>query len=135
MTVRILLVEDEIGSAILVQEALRETGLDHTLELASDGEAAMSILRNGRFLPHLVLLDLNLPRKSGLEVLQDVKGDPDLRVIPVVMLTNSHSAEDIRDAYAAQCNAFLKKRTMFEELVETLRITAKFWFQEVLLPG
>jgi CheY-like chemotaxis protein len=135
MTVRILLVEDEIGSAILVQEALRETGLDHTLELASDGEAAMSILRNGRLLPHLVLLDLNLPRKSGLEVLQDVKGDPDLRVIPVVMLTNSHSAEDIRAAYAAQCNAFLKKRTLFEELVEALRISAKFWFQEVLLPG
>lgn len=135
MTVRILLVEDEIGSAILVQEALRETGLDHTLELASDGEAAMSILRNGRLLPHLVLLDLNLPRKSGLEVLQDVKGDPNLRVIPVVMLTNSHSAEDIRAAYAAQCNAFLKKRTLFEELVDTLRTTEKFWFQEALLPG
>lgn len=134
MTVRILLVEDELGSAILVQEALRETGLDHTLELASDGEAAMGILRNGGVLPHLVLLDLNLPRKSGLEVLQDVKADPHLRRIPVVMLTNSHSAEDIQAAYAAQCNAFLKKRTLFEELVDTLRTTGKFWFQQVLLP-
>lgn len=135
MTVRILLVEDEIGSAILVQEALRETGLDYSLELAADGETAMAILRSSTALPHLMLLDLNLPRKSGLEVLQDVKTDPALRVIPVVMLTNSHSADDIRAAYEAQCNAFLKKRPIFEELVSTLKASGKFWFHEVALPG
>jgi len=135
MTVRILLVEDEVASTIIVREALRESGIEHELEIASDGEVAVELLRAATFLPQLVLLDLNLPKKTGLEVLKEIKDDPRLRVIPVIIFTNSRTDENVTAAYSAYCNAFLEKNFEFDELVATLKTATQFWFEEVVLPS
>lgn len=135
MTVRILLVEDEVAATIIVREALRESGIEHELVIASDGEMAMDTLQTTQPLPQLVLLDLNLPKKTGLEVLKEIKDDTVLRVIPVVIFTNSRTDENVTAAYSAYCNAFLEKNFDFDELVAMLKTAGQFWFENVVLPS
>lgn len=128
----ILLVEDDRVYADLIREALKDSNLPHRLDLATDGDEALDLLP--RLLPHLVLLDLNLPRKSGLEVLQEMQMDPALKSIPVIVMTNSRSQDDVVRCYEHNCNAYIRKPLGFEGLLHTFSTTGKFWFNVAELP-
>ena len=137
--IEILLVEDNPGDARLTREALRDGTVRNNLHVAVDGVEAMAFLRReGRFSdaprPDLVLLDLNLPRKSGSEVLADVKSDPDLARIPVVVLTTSRADEDVANAYAFHANCYITKPVDFEQFIRVVRSIEEFWFTIVRLP-
>lgn len=136
MEVNILLVEDTFSDAELIKEAFLDSGIQHRLELATDGEEAIRLLKDGKVKPHLVLLDLNLPRKSGLEVLREIRRDPDpfLCVTPIIVLTNSRSHKDVLKAYTNGCNAYIRKPIGFENLTDTLQRTEHFWFDCAILP-
>ena len=113
-TAEVLLVEDDPGDVLLTQEAFAQHGLDVRLHVAGDGEEATRLLRRadgfaGAPRPALILLDLNLPRRSGLEVLAELKADPDLRTIPVVVLTTSQAEQDILRSYQLHANAYIVK--------------------------
>jgi CheY-like chemotaxis protein len=133
--VSILLVEDNRTDAELIVEALKDSKLKYLLELASDGEKALECLYRENYRPHIVLLDLNLPKKSGIEVLTEIRRDPYLRSIPVIILTNSKSQEDVVRAYENYCNAYIRKPLGFDGLLSMLRITERFWFGIATLPG
>ena len=135
----ILLVEDSVEDAMLAQEALKDAKVANELHIVRDGEAAMAFLRRqGEFAdtprPDLVLLDLNLPRKDGREVLSEMKDDSGLRRIPVVVLTTSSSDRDVLRAYDAHVNAYIRKPISFEQLVEAVKTMDDFWFGVVTLP-
>lgn len=135
----ILLVEDNPGDARLTREALAAGRLRSTLYDVRDGEQAMAFLRReGTFdwapTPGLVLLDLNLPRRDGREVLQDIKQDPSLKHIPVVVLTSSEAEEDIMRSYRLHANCFITKPSDLESLTEVVRAIEQFWFTLVKLP-
>lgn len=131
---RILLIEDAQSTVDLIRESLSESDLDAELHVASNGEAALEVLQQGIFSPQLILLDLNLPGKSGLDVLKEVKRDRALRAIPVVVWTNSQSPDDVVRAYAAHCNAYVRKPLEFDELTGVLQEAGKFWFEIATLP-
>ena len=138
-TVEILLVEDNPRDVRLMVEALKETRVPSRLHLAEDGVQAMSFLRrkgtHGKApRPDLVLLDLNLPKKDGREVLSEIKKDPDLKLIPVVILTTSKADEDISLAYRYQANCFITKPVGYANFNEVMRSIEKFWFTVVSLP-
>ena len=138
--VQILLVEDSPEDAILAQEALRDAEVACELHVVRDGEAAMAFVRQeGEFAdaprPHLVLLDLNLPRKDGREVLSEIKADPDLRQLPVVVLTTSSSDRDILRAYDEHANAYVRKPVNFEHFVKIVHAIDDFWFGVATLPS
>lgn len=135
----ILLVEDNAADLRLAQEVLKESGLSHELLVARDGEEAMQILRReGAFTtakrPDLVLLDLNLPRKHGREVLAEIKSDPLLLSIPVLILSTSKADSDVRSCYASHANGYLTKPTSFEEFGRLAGLIRDFWFGAVQLP-
>lgn len=132
--VHILLVEDNSSDVILIQEALKDAAIPHVLRVAVDGDEALQILYSADFRPHIVLLDLNLPKKSGLEVLKEVKKDPSFRPIPVLILTNSKSEDDVILAYASYCNAYVRKPLGFEGLLKTVASIGQFWFETSTLP-
>jgi chemotaxis family two-component system response regulator Rcp1 len=132
----VLLVEDNPGDVRLVKEVLTETDEPVELHVAADGESAMAWLRDpgpGRP-PDLLLLDLNLPRKGGLEVLEELKADPALRRIPVVVLTSSAADRDVRGAYDRHANCFVTKPLGLEDFVSTVRDIAGFWLRAAELP-
>ena len=138
-SVDILLVEDNPGDVRLTKEAFTEIELDEELYVVNDGEEALDFVhQRGEYedapRPDLVLLDLNLPRVDGLEVLDDVKGDPELRSIPVVVLTGSEAEEDIVESYDRHTNAYLTKPIDPEEFVELVRSFESFWLSLVKLP-
>ena len=135
----ILLVEDNPGDARLTREALAVSRVRNRLHHVRDGEEALLFLRrHGPFAdaptPDLVLLDLNLPRRDGREVLEDVKKDPDLMHIPVVILTSSQAEEDILRSYRLHANCFITKPTDLEQLTEVVQGIEQFWFTLVKLP-
>lgn len=135
----ILLVEDNPGDARLTREALAASTLRSTLYDVRDGEQAMAFLRReGAFdwapTPDLVLLDLNLPRRDGREVLDDIKRDPALKHIPVVVLTSSEAEEDIIRSYQLHANCFITKPSDLEALTHVVRGIEQFWFTLVKLP-
>jgi two-component system, chemotaxis family, response regulator Rcp1 len=135
----ILFVEDSPADIELALQALREAGARSRLFVVSDGEAAMAFLRreypySRSPRPDLILLDLNLPRKDGREVLAEVKGSEDLRRIPVVVLTGSPDDEDVGNAYALNANAYLKKPANLDELIETVKLIEAFWLSVASLP-
>jgi chemotaxis family two-component system response regulator Rcp1 len=132
--VHILLVEDSHQDALLIREALRDTGLEHKLTTATDGEGALQILYSAEYRPNIVFLDLNLPKISGLEVLKEMKRDSGLRSIPVIILTNSMSEDDVVTAYANHCNAYVRKPLGFERLMTSLNHICQFWFDTATLP-
>lgn len=134
MEVHILLVEDNRRDAALVQEALKESPISYVVEHAIDGEAALKSLYTAEVKPQLVLLDLNLPRKGGLEVLKEIKRDSTLRPIPVVVLTNSRSEDDVVLAYASYCNAYVRKPIGYSDLLVAIERLSQFWFGCATLP-
>jgi len=132
--IRLLLVEDEASTVELLGEAIKDADQDYDLKVYSDGESALKFLRSGYVLPQLILLDLNLPGRSGLEILQEVKADPRLRVIPVVVLTSSKSPDDVLKAYANHCNAYIRKPLGFDALIDAIEAMGKFWFEIATVP-
>jgi CheY-like chemotaxis protein len=137
--VDILLVEDNPGDMRLTQEALREGKVYNNLHWARDGVEALEFLRRrGRFAeaprPDIILLDLNLPRKDGREVLSEIKGDPDLHNIPVVVLTTSKAEEDVLRSYELRANCYVTKPVDLEQFMVVVRSIDKFWLTVVTLP-
>jgi len=138
--IEILLVEDSPGDADLARETLAESKVRNALHVVGDGEEAMAFLRHtGRYAgtphPDLVLLDLNLPKKSGREVLAEMKGDATLRRIPVVVLTVSKAEEDILKAYDLHANCFITKPIDLLQFVKVVKAIEDFWLTIVKLPS
>ena len=137
----ILLADDDPDDRLLVKEAFEENYLLNPLEMVEDGEELMDYLyKRGKYAetavrPSLILLDLNMPRKSGIEALQEIKSDAFLRNIPVIVLTTSKAEEDILRSYDLGVNSFVVKPVTFESLVELVRELGKYWFQLVELPA
>jgi chemotaxis family two-component system response regulator Rcp1 len=137
--IEVLLVEDNIGDVRLTQEALKEGRLLVNLTVARDGIEAMDILQRknsyaGATRPDLVLLDLNLPRKDGREVLREIKADPALKTIPVVILTTSEADADVRTTYGAHANCYITKPVDMDRFFEIVKMLEEFWFTIVKLP-
>jgi CheY-like chemotaxis protein len=137
--VDVLLVEDDPGDVVLIREAFEFNKVHNTLHVASDGVEALDFLyrRNahaGAPRPDLVLLDLNLPRKDGREVLEEVKADPSLRTIPIVVLTTSEAEEDILRSYDLHANAYVTKPVDFDRFIEVVRLIDDFFVTVVKLP-
>jgi len=137
--VEILLVEDNPGDVRLTREALREAKVRNNLSVAPDGVEALAYLRKeGQYAdavrPDLILLDLNLPRKDGREVLEEVKADPALRHIPVVVLTSSQAEQDILRAYDLHANCYVTKPVDLDQFITVVRSIEDFWFTIVKLP-
>ncbi len=137
--IEILLVEDNPGDVRLTQEAVREAKIRNTLNVVNDGEQAIAyVRRQGEFAdrprPDLILLDLNLPRKDGREVLQDLKCDPDLHRIPVVVLTSSEAEQDILRTYDLYANAYVTKPVDLEQFMHVVSSIQDFWLNIVKLP-
>jgi CheY-like chemotaxis protein len=135
----ILLVEDNPGDVRLAQEALKESKVRNKLYIVDDGVEAMAFLRRegkygGSPRPDLILLDLNLPRKSGREVLEEVKSDDSLKRIPVVVLTVSRAEEDIMKAYDHHANCYITKPLDFNQFMEVTKSIDDFWLTIVKLP-
>ncbi len=137
--IEILLVEDNPGDVRLTQEAFLESRLGNRLQVVGDGVEALEFLRKeGKYAnalePDLVLLDLNLPRKDGRETLLEIKSDPKLRRIPVIILTTSKAEEDIVKTYDAHANCFISKPVDFGEFLKVVQQIEEFWFAIVKLP-
>jgi chemotaxis family two-component system response regulator Rcp1 len=137
--IHILLVEDNPGDVRLTREALRGAKVANDLQVVGDGEEAINYLRRrGRYSdaprPDIVLLDLNLPRLDGREVLSDIKSDPDLAKIPIIILTSSSAERDIHSAYELHANCYISKPVDFTEFIEAVRSLEGFWLQIVRLP-
>jgi len=134
-----LLVEDNPADALITMEGLISADMLSTLDTASDGVEAMDFLhRRGKHAdarrPDLVLLDLNMPRKGGHEVLSEMKADDRLKNIPVVVLTTSKSREDVIKAYGLHANCYITKPLDFDEFTMAMRTIRKFWFSVAILP-
>lgn len=139
-SIDILLVEDNPGDVRLTKEALKEGKVRNVLHVASDGVEAMAFLRKeGEFKdvprPDLILLDLNLPRKDGREVLEEIKQDDSLRRIPVVILTTSRDEEDILKTYDLHANCYITKPVDLEQFIQVVRSVEDFWLTIVKLPN
>lgn len=135
----ILLVEDNAGDVLLTREALNESKLLHRLTVAEDGRHAMAVLRQepgyaDARRPDLVLLDLNLPRMTGVEVLAAIRHDPALATIPVVMLTTSDAERDVGDCYQQGANCYITKPVDVSEFIRIVQSVEHFWLQIVTLP-
>ena len=136
----ILLVEDNPGDVRLTQEVMKDAKVRNHLNVAADGVEAMAFLRReGRHAeaprPDLVLLDLNLPKKDGREVLEESKQDPGLQNIPVVILTTTQAEEDVLRSYQLHANAYVTKPVDLERFLEVVRSIESFWLEIVRLPG
>jgi CheY-like chemotaxis protein len=139
----LLLADDDPDDRLLVKDALEETRWTADLRSVEDGVELIDYLRHrGRYAdpseappPSLILLDLKMPRKSGHQALKEIKEDPDLRQIPVVILTTSRQEQDISRSYRLGVNSFITKPSSFGALVETMRVLERYWFEIVTLPG
>lgn len=133
---RVLLVEDDAGHVRLAQEAFREAGVEVDLDVARDGELAMAYLRKDPpLLPDLILLDLNMPRMGGKEVLKEAKGDLQLRRIPIVVFTTSSYEQDVRSCYDLHANCYITKPNGFSSMVNAIKMILAFWGDLVRLPS
>lgn len=137
--VRILLVEDNEGDIVLTLEALKEARIANSVDVVRDGEKAIRFLKKqGKFMnaetPDLILLDINLPKMDGIEVLNEIKTDDHLKVIPVVMLTTSDSEKDILKSYQSYANCYITKPVDFRNFLEVIQAIKDFWINIVQLP-
>ncbi|HEX9012100.1 MAG TPA: response regulator [Anaerolineaceae bacterium] len=140
--ISILMADDDPDDRLLCQEALEEAHLANDLHFVEDGEQLMAYLRReGTYSaettprPGLILLDLNMPRKDGREALVEIKNTPELRRIPVVVLTTSKAEEDILRSYDLGVSGYITKPVTFEALIDVMRTLGKYWFEIVELPG
>ena len=138
--VNILLIEDNPGDVRLAQEAFKEGNIHVNLDIAMDGLEAINFLRKigpyeDAVTPDLVLLDLNLPKKDGREVLSDIKGDPKLRSIPVVILTTSNAEQDILNSYNLHVNCYINKPVDFDRFFDIIQKIEDFWLHTAILPS
>lgn len=136
---QILLVEDNEGDIFLTREAMEESKIINTVSVLKNGSEVMDFLqKKHRFseapTPDLILLDMNLPKKNGLEVLMEIKGSEEFQMIPVIMLTTSSSEEDISESYKRHVNCFITKPVDAESFIKTVIATEHFWMQIVTLP-
>lgn len=139
--ITVLLIEDNLGDARLVQEAFREQDADCDLRYARDGAEAITLLkddisgnRDQQHLPDLILLDLNQPKKSGLEVLSFVKSDSTMKQIPVIVLTSSEAEQDVSAAYENHANCFISKPSTLDEFIQVIKMVNTFWLTLAKLP-
>jgi two-component system, chemotaxis family, response regulator Rcp1 len=137
--INILLVEDNLADIVLTQEALEESKVINRMFTAKDGDEALAFLRKkGKYqdavTPDLILLDLNLPKKDGREVLKEIKDDPDLKVIPVVILTTSAAEEDVLRTYQLHANCYIMKPVDFTRFTQVVQSIESFWFNVVKIP-
>ena len=135
----LLLVEDNPGDVRLTQEALKSGQVQVNLNVARDGVEAMDFLRQraafqGAPKPDLILLDLNLPRKNGREVLSEIKSDPELRRIPVLIMTTSRAEQDVNRAYNLNANCYITKPMDLDEFLRIVKAIEEFWLKTVTLP-
>ena len=138
--IQVLLVEDDPGDVLMTREAFEDSKVPTALHVVNDGAEALAFLRReGEFAdaptPDLVLLDLNLPRVDGREVLAAVKADDELRQIPIVVLTTSEAEEDVLRSYALHANAYVTKPVDFDQFVRVVRQVDEFFFTVVRLPN
>ncbi len=139
--IRILVADDDADDRLLIQDAFEESRLGNPVDFVEDGVDLMDYLnKRGKYenntsgLPGIILLDLNMPRKDGRAALKEIKQDPHLRKIPIVILTTSKSEEDILRTYDLGVNSFITKPVTFDQLVEVARVVAKYWIEIVALP-
>ncbi len=140
--VTILMADDDPDDCMLAREALAESRLANDLRFVSDGEELLDYLHHrGKYAqpsssprPGLILLDLNMPKKDGREALKEIKANPNLRYIPIVVLTTSKAEEDIHRSYDLGANSFIVKPVTFSSLVEVMKTLRKYWFEIVELP-
>jgi len=137
--IEILLVEDSPADILITREAFEEARLMNAIHVVEDGVQALEFLRReGRYAsaprPDLILLDLNLPRKNGREVLAEIKADESFKIIPVIVLTTSNSSEDILQAYDLHANCYVVKPVGFENFLKAVQSIRNFWFSVVALP-
>jgi len=140
--ITILVAEDDEDDRLLMQEALEENRLANDLHFVVDGEDLMDyLLRRGKYRdpksaprPSLILLDLNMPRKDGREALKEIKADPNLRKIPIVVLTTSKAEEDILRTYDLGVSSFIAKPVVFDSMVQIMKMIGTYWFEIVELP-
>lgn len=137
--IQILLVEDNPGDAQLTKEVFAECRVTNTLDIVEDGEAAIEFLKkSGKYAdvktPDLILLDLNLPKKTGREVLEEIKKDPELQSIPVVVLTTSQAEADILKSYKLNANCYINKPVDFDQFAHVVKVIEDFWLTVVKLP-
>ncbi|USR92095.1 response regulator [Phormidium yuhuli AB48] len=136
---KILLVEDNVAHVRLIQEAFKESQLSHDLIPVKDGVEAMDYLHQrapheDASRPDVILLDLNLPRKDGREVLAELKGDPHLAQIPVLVLTTSNNETDIQESYRLHANCYIQKSQNLQQLLAIVQTIQRFWLEVVTLP-
>lgn len=134
MEIKILLVEDNEGDIVLTQEALKDGRIKNNVSIARDGVEALALLDSGEELPDLILLDINLPKLNGLEVLTAIKKDPRLKTIPVIMLSTSDEQNDIITSYNNYANCFITKPVDFNRFIEVVHTIETFWISIVKLP-
>jgi chemotaxis family two-component system response regulator Rcp1 len=137
---QVLLVEDNEGDVRLIKEAFSESKVDKNFTVARDGEDALNYLYGkGKYTerskPDIILLDINLPKKNGFEVLEKIKNDPELKKIPVIMLSSSSSEDHITKSYDLSANCYVTKPVDFDEYTQAVKIIEDFWFQMAKLPG
>ncbi|MFE9236484.1 response regulator [Streptomyces sp. NPDC007007] len=138
--IEVLLVEDDPGDELMTREAFEDNKIRNTLHVVRDGQEALDFLyRRGQYAgaprPDLVLLDLNLPRYDGRQVLEQIKGDPELSLIPVVVLTTSSAEEDILRSYKLHANAYVTKPVDLDQFIAAVRQIDEFFVTVVRLPG
>ena len=138
-TVEILLVDDNIGDVVLTKEALKGSNFTNRVSIARDGFEALAFLRReGKFAgaptPDLILLDINMPRKNGCEVLEEIRRDEGLKLIPIVILTSSEAEDDIRRAYELRANCYVTKPADLDEMVKVVQAIDFFWTTVAKLP-
>lgn len=139
--ITILMADDDADDRMLTEEAMKESRLGNSFRFVEDGQELMEYLtRTGQYettpapRPGLILLDLNMPRKDGRQALQEIKSNPELRRIPVVILTTSKAEEDVLRSYDLGANSFITKPVTFDGLVEIVRSLGHYWFSIVELP-
>ncbi len=139
-SIKLLLVEDNPGDAYIIKNYLQTSEISYNFDHLVDGEQLMSYLyREGDYaeasLPQLILLDLNLPKKNGFEVLKEIKSHPQLKLIPIVILTSSRAEKDILESYRLYASCYITKPFDYNEFIDTIRKIEMFWFKLVHLPS
>ena len=140
-SITILMADDDADDRMLAEDAMKESRLGNSFRCVEDGQELMDyLMRRGKYAtqdaprPGLILLDLNMPKKDGRQALQEIKSDPDLRRIPVVILTTSKTEEDVLRSYDLGANSFISKPVTFDGLVDIVRSLGNYWFKIVELP-